>query len=64
MEDLKLYIVEFEEDSKMKPKIYLSDCAVGGSNQLPIIVIAHDECTFSANNGIKRAWTRVGHTFL
>ena len=64
MEDLKPYMVEFEEDGTMKPKIYPSDCAVGGNDRRPIIVITHDECTFSANDGIRKAWTRVGDTFL
>ena len=64
MEDLKPYIVEFEEDGKMKPKTYPSGCTVGGSDWQPIIVITHDKCTFSANDGIRRAWTRVGDTFL
>ena len=31
MEDLKPYMVEFEENDKMKPKDYLSDCAVEGN---------------------------------
>ena len=64
LEELKPYIVEFEEDGIMKPKIYLANCAVGGDERQPIIVITHDECTFSANNGIRRAWTRKGDTFL
>ena len=64
MEELKPYIVEFEENGTMKPKIYPSDCAVGGNDRRPIIVITHDECTFSANDGIRRAWTRKGDTFL
>ena len=29
IEELKLYIVEFDQDGAMKPKIYLFDCAVG-----------------------------------
>ena len=52
MEDLKLYIVEFEEDNIMKPKIYPSDCAVGCNDCQLIIVITYNECIFSANNGI------------
>ena len=55
LEELKPYIVEFEEDGTMKPKIYPADYAVGGDERRPIIVITHDECTFSANNGIRRA---------
>lgn len=33
IEELKSYMVEFEKDCKIKLKIYLSNCAVGGSNQ-------------------------------
>lgn len=57
-------MVEFEEDGKMKPKIYLSGYIVEGSDWQPIIVIIYDDCIFFANNGIRRAWTRVGDTFL
>ena len=57
MEELKPYTVEIEENGAMKPKIYPSDCAVGGNDRRPIIVITHDEYTFSSNNGIRRAWT-------
>ena len=64
MEELKLYMVEFNEDGTMKPKVYPSDCAVEGENRRPIIVITHDECTFSANDGVPKAWTREGDTFL
>ncbi len=52
MEELKPYMVEFKEDCIMKPKVYPSDCTVGGDERRPIIVITHDECTFSANDGI------------
>lgn len=48
-------MVEFEEDGKIKSKIYPSDCIVEGSNQLLIILISHDECVFSANNVIRKA---------
>lgn len=64
MEELKPYLVEFNEDRTMKEKIYPADCAVGGSDRRPVIVITHDECTFSANDGIRKAWTRKGDTFL
>ncbi len=57
MEELKPYIVEFFEDGTMKPKVYPFDCALGGENRRPIIVITHDECTFSANDGVRKAWT-------
>ena len=52
MEELKPYIVEFKENGAIKPKIYPADCAVGGNNRRPMIVITHDECIFSANNRI------------
>ena len=29
MEELKPYIVEFDQDGAMKPKTYPSDCAIG-----------------------------------
>ena len=32
MEELKPYMVEFNEDGTMKPKVYPSDCAVEGEN--------------------------------
>ena len=55
LDKLKPYMVEFEEDGTMKPKIYPFDCAVRGDKRRPIIVITHDECRFSANDGIRRA---------
>lgn len=64
MEELKPYIVEFDQDGAMKPKVYPSDCAVGGEDRRPVIIITHDECTFSANDGVRKAWTREGDTFL
>lgn len=64
MEELKPYMVGFEEDGAMKDKIYPPDCVVGGQNRRPVILITHDECTFSANDGIRKAWTRKGDTFL
>ena len=64
MKDLEPYLVEFEEDGSMKTKEYPDDCAVGGDKRRPVIVITHDECTFSANDGIRKAWTQIGDTFL
>ena len=64
MEELKPYMVEFDKNGAMKPKVYPSDCAVGGNHRRPIIVITHDECTFSANDGIRKAWARKSDTFL
>lgn len=57
MEELKPYMVEFNQDRVMKPKVYPFDCAVGGENRRPVVVITHNECTFSANDRVRRAWT-------
>ena len=54
-EDLKSYLVEFNEDDTMKDKTYLPDCAVKGEDCRPIIIITHNECTFLANDGICKA---------
>lgn len=45
MEKFKPYIVEFEENSTMKPKVYAHNCTVRGEKQRSIIVITHNECT-------------------
>lgn len=64
MKDLKPFMVEFESDGSMKPKEYLPNCAVGGDERRPIIVITHNECTFSANDGKRQAWAQPGNSFL
>ena len=64
MEELKSYMIKFEENGTIKKKIYLSDCIVYGPNRRPIIVIFLDEYTFSANDGIIKAWTQKGNKFL
>lgn len=51
IKDLKPYMVEFEEDGTLKPKVYLDDYRVEDPNQCPIIIITHDKCIFSANDG-------------
>lgn len=48
----------------MKPKVYPFDCAGGGQDRQPAIVITHDEYTFSTNDGVQKAWTRKKDTFL
>ena len=55
MEELKPYIVEFDKDGVIKPKVYLLNCIVSGNNWQPIIVITHDEYTFSTKDGIQKA---------
>lgn len=42
IKDLKPYLVEFELDETMKPKIYPNNCIVEFSNQQLIIVIFYD----------------------
>ena len=42
MEELKSHMVEFDEYGAMKAKEYLIDCAVGGDERQPVIVITHD----------------------
>lgn len=64
IEDFKPYMVEFKKDGKIKPKIYPFDYVIGDIDWQPIIIITYDECTFSANNSIWRAWTRVEDIFL
>lgn len=64
MKELKSYLVEFDQNGKMKNKTYSSDCAVGAEDRWLVIVITYNECTFSANDGICKAWTRIEDTFL
>lgn len=54
MEELKLYIVEFDKYSVMKAKEYPIDYILRGDKYQLIIVIIHDEYTFSTNNGVQR----------
>lgn len=48
----------------MKPKIYLSKCAIKEENQKPIIVITHNECIFSTNDKVYKVWTQKKDAFL
>lgn len=64
MEELKPFMVEFEANGNIKPKVYPPSCIVGGDECRPIIVITHDECTFSANDGKRRAWAQPENSFL
>ena len=48
----------------MKAKNYLLDCKVGGEERRLIIVITHDECTFSSNDGLCKTWTWIDDTYL
>ena len=62
--DLQLYLVEFDSKENIKDKIYPHDCQVGGTNRQSVIVITHDEYTFSANDGKTHGWQRKRDTFL
>lgn len=52
IKDLKPYLVEFKEDGSIKTKNHQDDYTLKGDIYNLIIVITHDECTFSANNTI------------
>ncbi len=43
----------------MKDKNNSLDCKVEDEERQPIIVIPYDECTFSLNDGIRKAWTPI-----
>ena len=58
------YFVEFSNNGSILPKVYPDDCAVGRSDQRPIIIITNDENTFSANNGRRKVWILDGHGIL
>ena len=64
MESLLPYLVEFNNDGTILPKEYPYDCAIGGPNRQPIIMITHDESTFSANDSRRKIWTLEGHGIL
>lgn len=64
MKALLPYFVEFSEDGSILPKDYSKDCAVGGPNKRPIIMITHNESTFSANDGQRKVWTQDGNGIL
>ncbi len=64
MKKLKRYKVKFEEDGTMKPKVYLSACELCENNWQTIIVITRDECTFTANNRVRKVLTQKKNMFL
>ena len=55
IEELKPYLVEFNEDGKIKAKDYPVHFVGEGEERRPIIVITYDEFTFSANDGVRKA---------
>lgn len=64
IEELKPYIVEFDEDGVIKPKVCPFDCAIEGNNQQLLIVITHNKYTFFTNDRIQKVWARKSDTFL
>ena len=64
MKSLLSYFVEFFEDGTMVSKEYPDDCEVEGPDRRPIIMITHDESTFSANDGRRKVWTLNGQGIL
>lgn len=58
------YFAEFQKDGTILDKIYPQDCAVGGANRQLIIMITHDESTFSAKDGCRCAWIQERHNIL
>lgn len=64
MKELKPYIIEFNKNDVMKPKVYLSDCVVEGNNWQLVIVITYKQYKFSKNNRIQKAWTQKSDIFL
>lgn len=64
MKSLAPYLVEFDKDGNMLPKAYPVDCEVRGSQRRPVILITHDECVYSSNDGPRSGWQKEGDTFL
>lgn len=54
MKNLKLYMIEFQEDETIKPKEYLHGSKVEGPNWHSVIIITHDECIFFTNDNIQQ----------
>lgn len=52
IEKHKPYLVEFNENSKIKDKIYLSNCAVDNKHCRSVIIMTYNEYTFSVNDSI------------
>lgn len=64
MVELEPYLVEFEEDSIIKAKVYPENYQVGRDNCRPVICITHNECTFSANDCKTKIWQRADENTL
>lgn len=55
IEKLKPFLIEFNEDSTMRSKMYFSNCIVRNEDSQPIIMITYDKFKFLANNKIHKA---------
>jgi hypothetical protein len=64
MHGLGPYLVEFDENGEIKEKQYPPDCYARSPFRRPIIPVTHDESTFNAHDGRRRAWMRPNDTFL
>ena len=64
MKGLLPYLVKFNKDGSILPKKYPKNCTVGGPDRRLIIMITHDESTFSANNDCRKVWTKDGQGIL
>lgn len=52
IEEIKLYIVEFDENSTIKLKTYRSNCTVENNHWQTIIIITNNKYRFSVNDKI------------
>lgn len=50
--EVKLYIVELNQDKIIKSKIYFSNYTVKGENDQSVVIIIYNKCIFFANDGV------------
>lgn len=55
IEELKSYMVEFDEDNAIKAKEYSIYCIIENDEYQLIIVITHDKYDFSTNDRVRKA---------
>lgn len=58
LKELKLYIIKFKENDRIKFKIYPANCTIDGNKRQPIIIITYDKYTFCTNYRTEKAWTQ------
>jgi len=63
LEGLVPYLVEFDEFGRIKPKVYLRGCDIGGLHP-PVILVTHDESTLNSNEARSRVWIAHESTYL